>query len=634
MELLPEAVIVHSDGRFLYANPAGIELLGASSPEELAGRQILDLVHPECLEMVEARMSCVQEGRKWAEFIAEKLVRLDGTVVEVEATVMPISYEGRRALLTVARDVNERKRAEEVRRQRDFCETLIEAQSDVGEGLLVIEGERIRYANQAFCLMSGYSAAELGALPSYSALIAEDQRAVLDDQVCRTLRGEAVEARWEMAVLHRSGRRLELEVGARLLREEGQLPHLVAVVRDITARNQTEEKLQSSLGMLVALREAGRVLNSSLDPGEIGERLLEVMHRISDIDAAILHIKDERERLSVVHACGPEGLLRIASATPEAQAARLGTLETGKFRQPFRLAQTRESRTPALGLCLPLVVRERVIGVLEAYGPETLENVMEVETLQSLTGQAASALENARLYQELAERERRLEDLVGKLIGAREEERRRVAYEVHDGLTQIAIATHQHMQAFARDYLRGSAPDQTRLDSTLELARQTVREARSVIADLRPTALEDFGLAAALRSKVEALRADGWEIGYEEALGGGRLPDEAETALYRVTQEALANVRKHAQTNRAHITLTHRNQSVHLEVRDWGRGFEQSIVPKVSGWGEQVGIYGMRERIALHGGDFTIRSQPGAGTNVTAEIPLPKSKEVDGERAG
>ena len=530
--------------------------------------------------------------------------------------------------------MNERNWAEEVHRQRDFCEALLEAQSDVGEGLLVIEGERIRYANQAFCLMSGYSAAELGALPSYSGLIAEDQRPALDERVCRALRGEAVEARCETAIRHRSGRRVELEVGTRLLRKERQLPHLVAVVREITARKRTEERLQSNLGMLVALHEAGRVLNSSLDPGEIGERLLEVMHRISDVDAAILHIKDERERLLVVHACGPEGLLRITSATPEAQAARLGSLETGKFRRPFRLPQTKEGRMPVVGLCLPLVVRERVVGVLEAYGPETLAQGMAFATLQSLAGQAASALENARLYQELAERERRLRDLVGKLIGAREEERRRVAYEVHDGLTQVAIAAHQHLQAFAKDYLGGSAPDQTELYSTLELARQTVREARSVIADLRPTALEDFGLAAALRAKAEALRADGWEIGYEEALGSERLAREVETALYRVTQEALANVRKHAQTNRARITLARRNQSAYLEVRDWGRGFEQSIVPRVSGWGEQVGIYGMRERISLLGGDFAIRSRPGAGTRVVAEVPLPKSEGVDGERAG
>jgi len=288
---------------------------------------------------------------------------------------------------------------------------------------------------------------------------------------------------------------------------------------------------------------------------------------------------------------------------------------------------------PVVGLCLPLVIRERVIGLLEAYGPETLAKKIAVETLQSLAGQAASALENAQLYSELNERERRLKGLVGKLLEAKEEERRRVAYEVHDGLTQVAIAAHQHLQAFAKGYLPDSASSQTKLEDTLELARQTVREARSVIADLRPTALEDFGLTAALRSKVEALQADGWEISYDEALEDERLPHEIETALYRVTQEALANVRKHAQTVHARITLARRHKGAYLEVRDWGRGFEESAVPKVGGWGEQVGIQGMRERIAWLGGNFTIRSQPGVGTRVVAEVPLPTPEGANGGRA-
>jgi signal transduction histidine kinase len=276
---------------------------------------------------------------------------------------------------------------------------------------------------------------------------------------------------------------------------------------------------------------------------------------------------------------------------------------------------------------------ERVIGLLEAYGPESLAKEMVVETLQSLAGQAASALENAQLYRELAERERRLKGLVGKLLQAKEEERRRVAYEVHDGLTQVAIAAHQHLQAFAKGYLPDSASSQTKLEGTLELARETVREARSVIADLRPRELEDFGLVAALRSKVAALRADGWQISYDEALGDERLPDEIETALYRVTQEALANVRKHAQTAHARITLARGQKGAYLEVRDWGRGFEQSAVPKVGRWGEQVGIQGMRERIAWLGGELTVCSQPGVGTRVVAEIPLPTSEGANVGRA-
>ena len=582
---------------------------------------------------MKVRMSPVRKGRKQTDVIEEKLVRPDGALVDAEARGMPKSYEGTPAGLGVGSEQTERKWAEQGRRQRDFYEALLEAQSDVGEGLLVIEGGRIRHANKAFCRMTGYSAEELLSLPTFWGLAAPDQRPVLYDRMRRRLRGEWVEDRCETAMLHRSGQRVKLEVGVRLLRREGQFPQLVIVAHDITDRKQMEERLESSLGVLVAIHEAGRVLSTSLDPGEIGRRLLEVIHRVSDIDGAILHVRDERGKLSVVHARGPEGLLQIASIAPEAQAARLRALQTGEYRRPFRFAQPKDGGMPVVGLCLPLVVRERAIGLLEAYGSEALAKKMTLETLQSLTGQAASALENARLYGELAERERRLKELVCKLMGVKEEERRRVAYEVHDGLTQVAIATHQHLQAFAKDYLPNSASGQTKLDNILKLARQTVQEARSVIADLRPTALEDFGLAAALRSKVEALRADGWEIDYDEALRGERLTGEIETALYRVTQEALANVRKHAQTMHAHITLARRHKSAYLEVRDWGRGFEQSAVPKADGWGEQVGIYGMRERIAWLGGDFMIRSRLGAGTRVMAEVPLPTSEGANGGHA-
>jgi signal transduction histidine kinase len=207
-------------------------------------------------------------------------------------------------------------------------------------------------------------------------------------------------------------------------------------------------------------------------------------------------------------------------------------------------------------------------------------------------------------------------------LAAQEEERRRVAYEVHDGLAQVAASAHQHLQAFAGYYRPRSLAARQQLERALDLAQRTVREARVVVANLRPTALDDFGLAAALKLEVETLRREGWEIDYCQEFGGERLPAPVETALFRMAQEALNNVRKHAGTTKVKIVLGRSEQIVRLEVHDRGQGFDPKAVPNHGGADERVGLVGMRERITLLGGEFTIESALGDGTRVMAAVPL------------
>jgi PAS domain S-box-containing protein len=231
---------------------------------------------------------------------------------------------------------------------------------------------------------------------------------------------------------------------------------------------------------------------------------------------------------------------------------------------------------------------------------------------------------------QLADRERQLEELVSKLITAQEEERHWLAYEVHDSLIQMAVVTQRYIQTFADSHPPGSKVRPGDLDRALEMARQTVQEARRVVKGLRPTTLDDFGLATAVRQLVEELQNDGWEIGYEETLGKERLPIEVEITLYRVAQEALNNVQTHAQTTAAGVTLTHWGRKVRLEVRDEGRGFDPSAVSGEEGPVERMGLSSMRERVALLGGELEIRSKPGTGTSLVAEVPLPATFEARG----
>jgi signal transduction histidine kinase len=149
-----------------------------------------------------------------------------------------------------------------------------------------------------------------------------------------------------------------------------------------------------------------------------------------------------------------------------------------------------------------------------------------------------------------------------------------------------------------------------------------VKEVSHVIEGLRPMTLDDFGLTAAVRQQVEGFRKVGFEIGYQEVLGKGRLPPQAETTLYRVAREALNNMKKHAHTTKVRVKLARLSRQVRLEDTDEGCGFDPSAVSKDRGPGEGVSLASMRERGALVGGELRITSELDAGTSLLAEIPL------------
>jgi signal transduction histidine kinase len=288
----------------------------------------------------------------------------------------------------------------------------------------------------------------------------------------------------------------------------------------------------------------------------------------------------------------------------------------------------------ALG-CGDLTRRTSVGGSDEVGVLASTFNYMAARVEEAVTELRASHIREreARVTAEaaadqLADREQRLQDLVRQLQVAQEEERRRVAYEIHDGLAQVAASAHQHLQTFADYHAPESDRAREALERTVELVQRTVREARRLIAGLRPTALDDFGLATAIRMEIEALRNEGWEITYDENLGEERLPSTVETALFRVAQEALTNVRKHAGRVHVEVTLAHPDSSVRLEVRDWGRGFDVAESRARGRPGERVGLLGMQERVAMLHGECSVTSQPGVGTWLRVNIPLTPTAEA------
>ena len=630
--------VIASDGTIRYVSPA-VERVTGYHPEELVGKNVYDYASPHNLEEAHNIFAQILARPGIHPPFEFDVPHKDGSWRRSEFLVNNLLDEPSVAGVVInQRDITERKRAET--RFRTLVEQ-IPAVTYIQEPLESDNPKTITYMSPQYETLLGYPP-ETEILDEehwLRMLHPDDRERVLAEELRTDETGEPFKV--EYRLFTKDGRELWVRDQAVLVRDEkGHPEYWLGVQYDITERKRAEEDLQRSVNSLLALYEAGQILTSSLKREEIALKLLQVTQRISALEAASLALYDEGGELDEWHSVGEKGVLAAVRDQPRARAAAREAAEGGQPRSvelPLPDASGREASWGAAGVFVPLRAHDRVIGVLEAYGPRPLREKESIETLANLASQGASALENARLYEELSERERELQELVRRILVAQEDDQRRVAYDIHDGLIQTAIAAYRRLELFVKHHPPDAAQDREELENAVDLVQQTVGDARRIIANLRPTSLDDFGLATAVRMSVDNLRGEGFEVSYEETLGEKRLPDILETALFRVAQEALANVRKHAQTERVHIWLGRRDDGVvHLEVRDWGRGFEEpaGAGQRGGGPGERVGLSSMQERITLLGGRFQVRSEPGKGTAVLAEIPLKQGilpeNEVEG----
>lgn len=262
---------------------------------------------------------------------------------------------------------------------------------------------------------------------------------------------------------------------------------------------------------------------------------------------------------------------------------------------------------------------------IEALTPDE-----DQQTLKIVADQLLAALNDKRRRQDreafteaLRSREAMLAHLVGEMISAQEKERARVAYDLHDGVAQSLVSLLLHLEAatVGQDIDVQTAQ---KLTNCIDLARRCVGDIRHAIADLRPAELDDLGLAAAIRAKLDSMRIE--HVSFSDHLGETRLPRAVEIVLYRVAQEALANAEKHAACKHVRIELAENAEGiVTLMVSDDGRGFAANDHRPERGHG--VGLPAMRERLALVGGTLSIDSAPGAGTRLLAEVPTDLNRE-------
>ena len=464
------------------------------------------------------------------------------------------------------------------------------------EGILIVDvsTKRVLDGNTAYQSLLGYSPEEMSYLTLYDLL--PYSREDTDKYVGGVLdQNRYVSGEWRHR--RKDGSLVDVEVSANMILDGGR-EAICMVVRDITERKRTEEVHRYHAYLLENVNDAILATDEQM--------LLTAWNKAAE--------KMYGWRADEVLGNHIWQVVPLEITEDQREDALRELAETGRFR--IEVITYGKDGTPVY-----------VEGVTVALRGEEGEITGYVNIRRDITERKRTENELHLLNQELAERGRELHRMVRRIVAVQEEERRRVAYEVHDGFTQTAAAAYRRLQTFAEHRRPESEEDREALEDAIALVRRTVEEARFVIANLRPTTLDDFGLATAIRMQIEELQTEGFEASYEETLGKERLPSTLEVNLFRLAQEALSNVRKHAETDRLRVAIGRHEEVVRLEVRDWGRGFRTSDVRGGAGPGETVGLSSMRDRVVLLSGSLQIRSEPGIGTSVVAEIPLP----ADGE---
>jgi two-component system, NarL family, sensor kinase len=387
------------------------------------------------------------------------------------------------------------------------------------------------------------------------------------------------------------------------------------------------------LGENRLLRRIIEVTSSDLKVREVVQQVAALVTEATGSDVCFVHVLDEaRNRLVLMGATPPFSQLAgtVELAVGEGVAGWVA-LHAKPAVVPDKWKDERYVYIPALRgedyesmASVPMLVRgQRVVGVLNvhsrkprAYGQQDLALLAQVANLMART------VENARLYERLAEREHTLEEFASRTVEAQELERRRLAGEIHDGISQRLISLWYRLQA-----AEGAAGDQAllmqELDAAKELTTAALDETRRATAGLRPSVLDDLGLGPSLESLAKTLTGPEVDLDVEAC----RLPTHVEMALYRIAQEALQNVLKHAGAERVSVRLSATaGGMVRLVVEDDGRGFlpdEQRESRSVS-----YGMVGMRERAELVGARLSVTSIPGEGTRVQIEVPVGSPEPV------
>jgi signal transduction histidine kinase len=366
---------------------------------------------------------------------------------------------------------------------------------------------------------------------------------------------------------------------------------------------------------LQSLEEVGNALATETDLDRLLDLVVRRLRELLGARVIALALPSGSEELRFAAVAGADDLLgttisRSGSKSGAVLERRRSERIDSVIDDPEVHQEVSRQLAARTGMWVPLIARNQAIGVLEIHdkeGPDPRFSHDDFRLAETFAARAAVAVE---LSQRVAR------DAVRRVVQAQEAERSRLARELHDetgqALTSILLGLKPLEEAIA------DHPARAALAELREHVVSALQDVRRLAVELRPAVLDDFGLVPALERLTDAFAEQSEvRVDFHSALGELRLPGEVETTLYRVVQESLTNIVKHANAHNVSVSIARRGPTVAAVIEDDGAGFDQRAVRE-----EGVGLLGMRERLSFVDGRLEIESRPGAGTTIVAEVPL------------
>ena len=580
LNLLPVGVclVEPETGEVFLANDTAACILDVADARDLVGRSVLDFVQRSRRREIRDYFRRVVAAAAQPEFFHERLELASGRQVDLEIASGYLNLAERSVIQVAFRDITDRTAAEAALRE---SEALFRSLAETTEAaIFLFRGAYNIHVNAAACRITGFDYHELVAMPFWQ-ILHPDFRDLVRERGLARQQGQQIDSQYEVAILTKDGETRWLQYSGNTIEYQGQ-PAVLGTAIDITARKEIEQALRASEARF---RTLAQVSPASITV-HIDDRVVYSNPAASKLTGLSREELQETDFWRMLHPDSVETMQRAYE--------RMGR---GELMSDLKLQiTTKQGATKWIEVnWSPFDQQGKLAWIITGYDITAL-----VEAEHVLRANAE-----------------RMEELSRRLVQVQETERRAIARELHDEVGQTLTALNIRLDLASR---AGAEEQALQLAETQRLVDELTEQVRRMSLDLRPPMLDDLGLLPTLLWYFDRVAQQyGLQIAFERHGIERRFAASIETAIFRIVQEALTNVARHAQVQTASVRLWADSATISAQIEDKGQGFDHGAVLSGS---HTNGLRGMRERALLLGGKLVIEAQPDGGVCITALLPL------------